>query len=213
MSLRRLRPTPARLLRAMVPTTRWLRCSQYRRSPTPPNRPTAAPHWQLVARPAPTTFTRKGEAMLVDIVSNIGDANVAGENETVTFTDKLPAGMEVTEMREAIPAANLARPKQQFHVTCSGACHPVRHGHRALVALEYVDADRVEAQYARLPPRQRLTELLSKAVKRRTVSPTGLPAAGAARTADPLRRRKVRTHSRKRRASPPTPKPARIRSS
>lgn len=130
--------------------------------------PTAA-HWQLGASPAPTNLPLKGEAMLVDIVSNIGDANVAGENETVTFTDKLPAGMEVTEIR-AIPAEP-PRPKQQFHVTCSGAgVNPVKCTFKeALAPYEYVECGSGCGRSTPvLPPRlKRLTNCLSKAVKRR----------------------------------------------
>ena len=71
----------------------------------------AVAHWKLSARTAPTVLPLqgeqltgendqgiKGEGMLVLTASNLGDADIAGEASPVTITDRLPAGLEATEV-------------------------------------------------------------------------------------------------------------------
>ena len=151
MSVRQLRPTPLRFLRAVV-ATGALAAVLATPALADAAEPLAAAHWQLDASPAPTNLPLEGEAMITDTASNIGDANVAGENETVTFTDRLPAGMEVTEIR-AIPSEP-PRPKQQFHVSCSAAgVNPVKCTFKeALAPYEYVQLRiRVRTLYPSVP--------------------------------------------------------------
>jgi len=62
----------------------------------------AAPHWKLESRPAPTNLPLEregvaGEGVIVVTASNLGDADVNGE-ESVTITDTLPGGLEAVQI-------------------------------------------------------------------------------------------------------------------
>jgi hypothetical protein len=58
--------------------------------------PFTVAHWKLESRPAPTDLPLEGAGEIVATASNIGDAEVKGEDEKVTLTDVLPVGLEVT---------------------------------------------------------------------------------------------------------------------
>lgn len=65
---------------------------------TPETPAPTAPHWQLETRPAPTNLPLGHEGVIVLTASNFGDAELLGESKPVTISDRLPAGLEATEV-------------------------------------------------------------------------------------------------------------------
>jgi hypothetical protein len=64
---------------------------------TPALAGTAAPRWDILASAAPTNLPPGGNGELVAVVTNLGDAPViATEEDPVTITDTVPAGLEAT---------------------------------------------------------------------------------------------------------------------
>jgi hypothetical protein len=59
-------------------------------------------HWSLESRTAPENLPPGKEGMIIATASNLGDADVRGENSTVTITDTLPKGIEATTVEDSI---------------------------------------------------------------------------------------------------------------
>ena len=81
----------------------------------------AVAHWHLESRPAPTNLPLEGEAMIVATASNLGDAQVNGAGEAVKLVDKLPAGVEVTEVKGTSHGTPASSVNATLHLTCSKA--------------------------------------------------------------------------------------------
>jgi hypothetical protein len=81
----------------------------------------AIPHWKLEARPAPTNLPLEGEGMIITTASNAGDAELDGETQTVTLTDTLPAGVEVTGVIGRKAGSRRSSEHSNIGVTCTKA--------------------------------------------------------------------------------------------
>jgi hypothetical protein len=55
-----------------------------------------APWWHISSETLPTNLPPGGEGQLLVVLSNLGDAPIEGAKSTVSFTDKLPSGLEAT---------------------------------------------------------------------------------------------------------------------
>ncbi len=63
------------------------------------------PAWLLEARPAPTNLQLGHAGVIALTASNLGDAELFGESTPVTIVDKLPVGLEVTEVKANVVGA------------------------------------------------------------------------------------------------------------
>jgi hypothetical protein len=65
-----------------------------------------APWWQIGSETTPTNLPLGREGQLLVVLSNLGDAPVAGATSPVRFSDKLPSGLTATAITGALPRSH-----------------------------------------------------------------------------------------------------------
>jgi hypothetical protein len=65
-----------------------------------------APWWQIGSETVPTNLTPGSEGQLLVVLSDLGDAPIEGAKSTVSFGDKLPAGLSATAITGTPPRSH-----------------------------------------------------------------------------------------------------------